>query len=76
MNIINIFQSTAQKDFVVHLARTPPPAKKDVIEETLISSTTNVPQDLVDTYIQSVKDIPESWVADHAKHVRFLYIII
>ena len=58
-----------QKDFVVHLARTPPPAKKDVIEETLISSETNIPQDSVNTYIKSVKDIQESWVADHAKHV-------
>ncbi|XP_033212140.1 protein odr-4 homolog [Belonocnema kinseyi] len=61
-------QSTAQKDFVVHLARTPPPAK-DVIEEALISSKTNILEDSIDTYIKSFEDIPESWVADHAKHV-------
>ncbi|XP_012272729.1 protein odr-4 homolog [Orussus abietinus] len=62
-------QSTEQKDFVVHLARTPPPATKDVIEETLISSTTTVHPESAPKYIKSVNDIQESWVADHAKHV-------
>lgn len=39
------------------------------MEETLISSTTNTHQDSTESYIKSVKDIPENWVADHAKHV-------
>ncbi|XP_076169809.1 protein odr-4 homolog isoform X1 [Ptiloglossa arizonensis] len=62
-------QSIGQKDYIVHLAKTPPPLGKNVVEETLISSTTNVQQETVESYIKSVRDIPESWVADHAKHV-------
>ncbi|XP_012261309.2 protein odr-4 homolog [Athalia rosae] len=63
-------QSTAaQKDFVVHLARTPPPATKDVIEESMISSTSNAQKETEAKYIKSINDIPETWVADHAKHV-------
>ncbi|XP_015509510.2 protein odr-4 homolog [Neodiprion lecontei] len=62
-------QSTAQKDFVVHLARTPPPAAKDVIEESLISSASNTQPEPGRKYIKSINDIPETWVADHAKHV-------
>ncbi|XP_015605867.1 protein odr-4 homolog [Cephus cinctus] len=62
-------QSTAQKDYVVHLARTPPPAAKDVIEETLISSTTSIHSDTTPKYIKTINDIPDTWVADHAKHV-------
>ncbi|XP_076636286.1 protein odr-4 homolog [Colletes latitarsis] len=62
-------QSAGQKDYIVHLAKTPPPVAKNVVEETLISSTTNVQQETAVRYIKSVKDIPESWVADHAKHV-------
>lgn len=62
-------QSAGQKDYVVHLAKTPPPLTKNVVEETLISSTAPAEQDAANTYIKSVKDIPMSWVADHAKHV-------
>ncbi|XP_063985468.1 protein odr-4 homolog [Diachasmimorpha longicaudata] len=62
-------QSTDKQDYVVHLARTPPPAPKDVIEETLIGSTTNVQQESPIRSIKSVKDVPSSWVADHAIHV-------
>ncbi|XP_053978572.1 protein odr-4 homolog isoform X2 [Hylaeus volcanicus] len=61
--------SAGQKDYIVHLAKTPPPLGKNVVEETLISSTTNVQQETAENYIKSVRDIPESWVADHAKHV-------
>ncbi|CAL1676002.1 unnamed protein product [Lasius platythorax] len=62
-------QSAGQRDYIVHLAKTPPPLTKNVVEETLISSATLEEQDTVNTYIKSVKDIPISWVADHAKHV-------
>lgn len=53
----------------MHLAKTPPPLTKNVVEETLISSAAPAEQDATNTYIKSVKDIPMSWVADHAKHV-------
>ncbi|KAG5332313.1 ODR4 protein, partial [Acromyrmex heyeri] len=62
-------QSAGQKDYIVHLAKTPPPLTKNVVEETLISSTVSMEQDAANIYIRSVKDIPMSWVADHAKHV-------
>ncbi|XP_029040467.2 protein odr-4 homolog [Osmia bicornis bicornis] len=62
-------QSAGQKDYIVHLAKTPPPLGKNVVEETLISPATNAHQGSTDSYIKSVKDIPENWVADHAKHV-------
>ena len=62
-------QSTGQKDYIVHLAKTPPPLGKNVVEETLISTGANTQEDTAERYIKSVKDIPESWVADHAKYV-------
>lgn len=62
-------QSAGQKDYIVHLAKTPPPLTKNVVEETLISSAAPAEQDTTNTYIRSVRDIPMSWVADHAKHV-------
>ncbi|KAM0731908.1 Protein odr-4-like protein [Formica fusca] len=62
-------QSAGQKDYVVHLAKTPPPLTKNVVEETLISPTSLEEQDTANTYIKSVMDIPISWIADHAKHV-------
>ncbi|KAF7388124.1 hypothetical protein HZH66_010891 [Vespula vulgaris] len=43
-------QSLEKEDYLVHLARTPPPRTKNVVEETLIN-------------------IPESWLADHANDV-------
>jgi len=62
-------QNAGQKDYIVHLAKTPPPFIKNVVEETSISSTMLAEQDTADKYIKFVKDIPTSWVADHAKHV-------
>ncbi|XP_020292315.1 protein odr-4 homolog [Pseudomyrmex gracilis] len=63
-------QSSGQKDYIVHLAKTPPPLARNVVEETLISTSTAPAElDTTNTYIKSVKDIPLSWVADHAKHV-------
>ncbi|XP_032686392.1 protein odr-4 homolog [Odontomachus brunneus] len=62
-------QSSGQKDYIVHLAKTPPPLDKNIVEETLISYATTAEQDATETYIKYVKDIPMSWVADHAKHV-------
>lgn len=66
----SILQSSGQKDYIVHLAKTPPPLARNVVEETLISTSTAPAElDTTNTYIKSVKDIPLSWVADHAKHV-------
>ncbi|XP_034939965.1 protein odr-4 homolog [Chelonus insularis] len=62
-------QSTPDKDYVIHLARTPPPASKDVIEEPLIGSQTSTQHELSPKFIKSINDVPGSWVADHAKHV-------
>jgi hypothetical protein len=62
-----ILQNAGQKDYIVHLARTPPPFK--IMEETLISSTVLTEQNTADRYIKFVKDIPTNWIADHAKHV-------
>ncbi|KAF7991544.1 hypothetical protein HCN44_008915 [Aphidius gifuensis] len=59
-------QSTEQKDYVVHLARTPPPASKDVIEESNEQHQQNSP---AVKRIKTLGDVPSSWVADHAKHV-------
>lgn len=60
----------------MHLARTPPPASKDVIEETLIGSATNLQQESPVKYIKSINEIPSNWVADHARHVSSVELII
>lgn len=71
-----ILQSAGQKDYIVHLAKTPPPLGKNVVEETLLSSTTKSEQNTaIENHIKAVKDIPESWVADHAKHVCIFFIL-
>ncbi|XP_016921724.2 protein odr-4 homolog isoform X1 [Apis cerana] len=62
-------QSTGQKDYIVHLAKTPPPIGKNVVEEILLNTIIKSEQNTIENHIKSVKDIPESWVADHAKHV-------
>lgn len=67
-----MLQSTGQKDYIVHLAKTPPPIGKNVVEETLLN-TIKSEQNTIENHIKSVKDIPESWVADHAKHVYPFY---
>lgn len=46
------------------------------MEETLISSAEPAEQDVANTYMKSIKDIPISWVADHAKHVCITIFII
>lgn len=60
----------------MHLAKTPPPLTENVVEETLISSTSLEEQDTENTYIKSVKDIPINWVADHAEHVCITVLLI
>ncbi|XP_058794467.1 protein odr-4 homolog [Phymastichus coffea] len=62
-------QSTAQKDFVVHLARTLPAANIDVIEESLLVSPMNGSESTANNYMKSIKDLDLNLVADHAKHV-------
>ncbi|XP_076281305.1 protein odr-4 homolog [Lasioglossum baleicum] len=60
-------QSASQKDYIVHLAKTPLP--KNVVEETSITSRPNTKQKDAESCIKSVKDIPDTWVAVHAKYV-------
>lgn len=54
---------------MVHLARTPRPASKDVEDES--ARGTAEPQSKVEHLkpLKSLQDIQEAWVADHAKHV-------
>lgn len=54
---------------MVHLARTPRPASKDVKDES--AGSTAESQSKVEHLkpLKSVQDIQEAWVADHAKHV-------
>ncbi|XP_069669033.1 protein odr-4 homolog [Periplaneta americana] len=61
-------QNADQRDYVVHLARTPCPATKDVKDETA-GGATPTPSKVELQPIKSVQDIQETWVADHAKHV-------
>ncbi|XP_066586550.1 protein odr-4 homolog [Prorops nasuta] len=62
-------QSAGQKDYVVHLTKSPPPAPKNVVEETAQLSGIALSNEINDVYIKSIKDIPANWLADHAKHV-------
>ncbi|XP_076662153.1 protein odr-4 homolog isoform X1 [Halictus rubicundus] len=59
-------QSAGQKDYIVHLAKSPLP--KNVVEET-ITSRPNTKQKDAESCITCIKDIPETWVAVHAKYV-------
>ncbi|KAG8225008.1 hypothetical protein J437_LFUL006019 [Ladona fulva] len=63
-------QSTGQKDYVVHLARTPRPAKEDIEEEVIEANPFgDKEKKSYEKPITSIKDLEENWVADHAKHV-------
>ncbi|XP_014210147.1 protein odr-4 homolog [Copidosoma floridanum] len=61
-------QSTEQKDYVVHLARTLPASNNKVVEENLIK-TTHAVQNTAKSEIKSISDVDVNLVADHAKHV-------
>lgn len=69
-----ILQPSPAKDFVIHLARTPQPAKKNVSEENLIINTDDDKEIAANNDRERKKkmanftEIPESWVGDHAKH--------
>lgn len=55
-------QTAAEKDLVIHFARTPPvQAATEKIEKNKKASDTNVP-------IKKIENISEFWIADHAKH--------
>ncbi|XP_049793998.1 protein odr-4 homolog [Schistocerca nitens] len=60
-----IGQTSGQRDYVIHLARTPRPANKDETEDT--PDERKRPSDHV--VIKSFKDLQEHWIAEHAKHV-------
>nr|XP_050859607.1 protein odr-4 homolog [Vespula vulgaris] len=62
-------QSLEKEDYLVHLARTPPPRTKNVVEETLISSSEDTDENNLKKCFKSIRDIPESWLADHANDV-------
>ncbi|XP_046392657.1 protein odr-4 homolog [Ischnura elegans] len=63
-------QSAGQRDYVVHFARTPRPAKEDIEEETIETNPFgDKEKESTEKPITSIKDLEENWVADHAKHV-------
>ncbi|KAK2586955.1 hypothetical protein KPH14_009881 [Odynerus spinipes] len=62
-------QSSEKEDYLVHLARTPPPRIKNVIEETSINSLGDTNRDSCKKCFKSIQDIPESWLADHANDI-------
>lgn len=53
----------------MHLARTLPASNTDVVEEPLLSTSTNGSQDSASNFMKSIKDVDMNSVADHAKHV-------
>jgi hypothetical protein len=55
---------------VVHLAQTPRPASKDVKDESAAGASQTLSKVEHLKPLKSVQDIQETWVADHAKHVR------
>lgn len=54
---------------MVHLARTPQPASKDVTDESAGGTAESGSKVEHLKPLKSVQDIQEAWVADHAKHV-------
>ncbi|KAJ9574644.1 hypothetical protein L9F63_008176 [Diploptera punctata] len=64
-------QSTDQRDYVVHLARTPRPATKDVKDESISGEDSTQQLNQIEQLkpLKSIQDIKENWIADHAKHV-------
>ncbi|KAI4486422.1 hypothetical protein M0804_005792 [Polistes exclamans] len=62
-------QSLEKEDYFIHLARTPPPRTKNVVEETLISSLDGTDESDSKKDLESIQDIQEYWLADHATDV-------
>ncbi|XP_071455239.1 protein odr-4 homolog [Hetaerina americana] len=63
-------QSAGQRDYIVHFARTPRPAKEDIEEESIETNPFgDKEKETTEKPITSMKDLEENWVADHAKHV-------
>lgn len=62
-------QSSEKEDYLVHLARTPPPRTENVIEETSIGSTDDTDENSFRKCFKSIQDIPEGWLVDHANDV-------
>ncbi|XP_014611081.1 PREDICTED: protein odr-4 homolog [Polistes canadensis] len=62
-------QSLEKEDYFIHLARTPPPRTKNVVEETLISSLDGTDESDSKKDFESIQDIQEYWLADHATDV-------
>lgn len=60
---------------MVHLARTPRPASKDVKEESAGDSAQSLSKVEHLKPLKSVQDIQETWVVDHAEHVSILVFI-
>jgi hypothetical protein len=57
---------------VVHLARTPRPACKDVKDESAGDSSQSLSKVEHLEPLKSVQDIQETWVVDHAEHVSIV----
>lgn len=68
-------QNVGQRDYVVHLARTPCPASKDVKDESAGDAAQSLSKVEHLKPLKSVLDIQDIWVADHAEHVSNLVFI-
>ncbi|XP_015174438.1 PREDICTED: protein odr-4 homolog [Polistes dominula] len=62
-------QSLEKEDYFIHLARTPPPRTKNVVEESLIGSSDGIDESDSKNDFESIQDIQEYWLADHATDV-------
>ncbi|PNF15033.1 odr-4-like protein [Cryptotermes secundus] len=62
-------QNVGQRDYVVHLARTPHPAPKDVKDESAGDAAQSLSKVEHLKPLKSVQDIQETLVVDHAEHV-------
>lgn len=60
---------------MVHLARTPRPASKDVKDESAGDAAQALSKVEHLKPLKSVQDIQETWVVDHAEHVSNLVFI-
>lgn len=67
MQLNYLFQSSGQKDFIVHLAKTPLPAEK---ANKLGNDVTGDNRKIQKKSVEKLSDIQELWLIDHAKQVR------
>lgn len=65
-NVSVLFQCSGQRDYVIHLARTPLPSEKTVTDGSDLNENASK---LQRKSVNKLTDIQEIWLADHAKQV-------